>query len=276
MGTGEGVSALSDHRSPLLNRPIRVVVFGGGPVLERGVKQFLCRLEEHRDIEFLGAFCQPGKQSSSVVTKDILRRRGLLGLPLILVQLGRTLGPILRAPRAELKLTRAIARIGDRIYAVPDIHHPEVLEKVHSLAPDLGLIYGSPVLKPALFEIPTLGTLGIHHGKAPEYRGKKTTFWAMYNGEHTAGVTIQKINAGLDTGEIVKQAEVTIGDRSYRAVCKELEELGVDLYLQAIVEVKRGAAIFTPQMGTKKKLYRDPKIADILRFAWRQLSRRFV
>jgi methionyl-tRNA formyltransferase len=147
---------------------------------------------------------------------------------------------------------------------------------VRSLAPDLGLLYGSPILKPELFEIPTLGTLGIHHGKAPEYRGKKTTFWAMFNGEKTAAVTIQKINAGLDTGEIVKQGEVTIGRRSYRTVCRELEILGLELYLQAIIDVKQGAASYSPQLGKKRKLYRDPKFADIVRFTFRQLKKRFA
>jgi methionyl-tRNA formyltransferase len=125
-----------------------------------------------------------------------------------------------------------------------------------------------------LFEIPVLGTLGIHHGKVPEYRGKKTTFWAMFNGEKTAGVTIQKVNAGLDMGEIAKQGEVSIGRRSLRSVWNELEKLGLDLYLQAIVEVKQGTASYQPQVGKKGKLYRDPKLGDILTFWWKQFNRR--
>jgi methionyl-tRNA formyltransferase len=114
--------------------------------------------------------------------------------------------------------------------------------------------------------------LGIHHGKVPEYRGKKTTFWAMYNGEETAGVTIQKVNAGLDTGEIVKQGAVLIGRRSLPVVWNELETLGLDLYLEAIVEVKRGVASYQPQTGQRGKLYRDPEFGDILSLWWRYFS----
>src|SRR5215475_8648418 len=150
----------------------------------------------------MGAFCQPGAQTFPTIIGDLWRRRGLLSLPLLLVQIGRTIGRFLINPRTELRTNSKIAGLSDRIHSVTNIHNAEVLERVRSLAPDLGLIYGSPILKPELFEIPTLGTLGIHHGKAPEYRGKKTTFWAMYNGEEAAGVTIQKINAGLDTGEV--------------------------------------------------------------------------
>jgi folate-dependent phosphoribosylglycinamide formyltransferase PurN len=272
----ENCSAVTAHRSFIPHRPIRVVVFGGGPVFESGMKQFICRLEECPDIVFVGAFCQPGSQTFLTIIGDLWRRRGLLSLPLLLVQIARTIGRFLINPRAELETGRTMTQLSDRIHSVTNIHDAEVLERVRSLAPDLGLIYGSPILKPELFEIPTLGTLGIHHGKAPEYRGKKTTFWAMYNGERTAAVTIQKINAGLDTGEIVKQGEVTIGRRSYRAVCKQLEKLGIELYLQSIIEVKQGTATYTPQVGTKRKLCRDPKFADILRFTCRQLKKRFA
>jgi folate-dependent phosphoribosylglycinamide formyltransferase PurN len=258
-----------------VHHPIRVVVFGGGPGLERGLKEFICRLEDCRDIEFLGAFCQPGEQSIWATVKDLWRRRGFLALPLFLVQLGRRTGQFLIDPRAELKLNRHIARLTDRIHSLPNIHHEAVLTRVRSLAPDLGLVYGSPILRAELFTIPSLGTLGIHHGKAPEYRGKKTTFWAMYDGEPTAGVTIQKINAGLDTGEIVKQGEVTIGHRSYRAVCKDLEILGLELYLNAIIGVKHGTALYSPQVGKRRKLCRDPRFADLIRFTWRRFKKNF-
>ena len=163
-------------------------------------------------------------------------------------------------------------RLSDRIYFVRDIHAQEVLGRVCALAPDLGLIYGSPILKPELYEIPALGTLGIHHGKLPEYRGKKTTFWAMYNGEQTAGVTIQRVNADLDTGEIALQGKVPIGHRSQQAVWKELETLGLDLYIQAILEVKQGTASYRPQVGKKGKLYRDPKLCDTLTLWRKQFS----
>jgi methionyl-tRNA formyltransferase len=199
----------------------------------------------------------------------------VLALPLLLAWIGGEIGQFLLQPRTELELNRKLKQLSDRIHFVSDIHAQTVLEQVRALAPDLGLIYGSPILKPVLFEIPRCGTLGIHHGKVPEYRGNKTTFWAMYNGEETAGVTIQKINAGLDTGEIVKAGEVCIGHRSRRAVWRELEALGLELYVQAILEVKVGTAVYRPQVGTKGKLYRNPKLGDLLSFWGKQFKRRF-
>jgi len=257
-----------------MKRPIRVVMFGSGPELNPDAKQFLCRLEEHPEIEFLGAFCQSQSQSLRAVFIDLWKRRSWLAFPLFAIWIINKAMGFLLHPRDEIVLQRSLEKISDRIHFVTDIHAQNVLEQVCALEPDLGLIYGSPILKPELFEIPSLGTLGIHHGKVPEYRGNKTTFWAMYNGEPVAGVTIQKVNKGLDTGSIVKAGQVSTQGRTYQEVVHELETLGLDLYMQAILEVKHGTAGYKPQTGAKGKLYRNPKPGDFLKFWGRQIRSR--
>lgn len=259
--------------NPALNRPIRVVMFGSGPELNPDAKQFLCQLEEHPEIELLGAFCQAGGQSAAAVFTDLWRRRGLLSVPLVVAGFFKKGIRYVFDPHEYFMFKYKLKSMENRIHFTPNIHRPQVLEQVKSLDPDLGLIYGSPILKPELFEIPKLGTLGIHHGKLPEYRGNKTTFWMMYNGEEYAGVTIQKVNKGLDTGTIVKTGEVKAYRRAYQTVFHELEALGVELYIQAILEVRHGVAEFKPQSDTKGRVYRNPKLGDFIRFWGRQLKR---
>lgn len=249
-------------------------MFGSGPELNQDAKQFICRLEEHPEIEFLGAFCQAQSQSVRAIFMDLWKRRRWLAFPLFAISVINKAARFLLHPREEIAVRRNMEQISDRMHFVPDIHAQNVLENVCALGPDLGLIYGSPILKPELFEIPRLGTLGIHHGKVPEYRGNKTTFWAMYNGEAVAGVTIQKVNSGLDTGTIVKTGEVRTQGRTYPAVVYDLETLGLDIYLQAILEVKHGTAEYKPQTGAKGKLYRNPKPGDFLKFWGRQIRSR--
>jgi folate-dependent phosphoribosylglycinamide formyltransferase PurN len=266
---GQATSAGTESASgPMQTEPIRVVLFGGGPLLEPGVKQFIVRLHEHPEIHFLAAFCQSEGRTPAAVIRDLWRRRGWLALPLLLLMVAEAVARFSAQPRWERRLNRKLAQLAGYLHFVPDIHSPAVLEHVKRLRPDLGLIYGSPILKPSLFQIPGCGTLGIHHGQVPQYRGKKTTFWAMYNGEATAGVTIQRVNAGLDTGEIVKEGGVPTAGRSYRAVWRDLEALGLELYLEAILAVKAGTAAYRPQSGPKGKLYRDPALADLWRFWW--------
>ena len=268
--------AITDCAKPVRSgtdsqRPIRVVMFGGGPVLERDVKQFLVRLEDHPDIELLGAFCRSAGQSVADVVANTWQRRRWLAPAVLWLQLLGIVAQWLRRPRQEWALRREMGRLNGRIHFIPDIHDEVVLAQVRALAPDLGLIYGSPILKPALFEIPAYGTLGIHHGQVPQYRGKKTTFWAMYQGEPVAGVTIQRVTAGLDTGQIVRSGEVSIGRRRYGTVWREVLALGLNLYIEAILQVRAGTAVYRPQTGPKGKLYRDPKPGDIVRFWWRRI-----
>jgi methionyl-tRNA formyltransferase len=95
----------------------------------------------------------------------------------------------------------------------------------------------------------------------------------MFNAAETAGVTIQRINDGLDTGDIVRQGEVPIGRRSFQAIWKDVESLGFDLYIQAILELKNGTAGYQRPVGKQGKLYRDPKLADVVRFWLRRYIR---
>jgi folate-dependent phosphoribosylglycinamide formyltransferase PurN len=258
---------------PIEGRPIRVVLLGGGPGLERGVAAFLCRLEEHPEVELAGAFFQSPGESFAAVLGDLWRRRRWLAPAVLGVQLLGALRRRLRAPATERELRRGVRRLADRLHHVPDVHAEEVLDRLRALAPDLGLVYGSPILRTELFELPTCGTLGIHHGKMPEYRGKKTTFWAMYRGEETAGVTIQRIGKGLDTGAIVKQGAVTIGRRSHARVWDDVEARGVDLYLEAVLDIKQGTATTRAAAGRKGKLFRDPKLKHLVRFYRRRWTR---
>jgi methionyl-tRNA formyltransferase len=184
------------------------------------------------------------------------------------------MGRFLSQPRKQIRLEREVRQLSNRIRFVPDIHAADVLDRVRALAPDLGLVYGSPILRSELFEIPSLGTLGIHHGMLPEFRGKKTTFWAMYNGEAAAGVTIQRINTGLDTGAVVNQGQVPIGRSSYRAVWRRLEALGLDLYIQSVLAVKSGIAEYRELEYGNSRVFKDPSARDILAFWYRQVRKR--
>jgi len=197
---------------------VRVVVFCSGPLLEHGVKEFLCLLEEEPGIDLLAVLCQSQGRGPFAIFVSVVARRGLLAIPVLLVQGGTAIARWLSNPRRELILSNRMKCLWHRIEFVTDLHDPAILRKVRDLAPDLGLVYGAPILKPALFEIPHSGTLGIHHGRLPDYRGKKTTFWAIHNGEREATVTIQLINAGLDLGAVVKEGSVPIGTMSYGKV----------------------------------------------------------
>ena len=255
-----------------IDRSIRVVVFTSGPDLEDGLRELLCQLESHADTALMGVIWESEGTTLADAWKDLRRRRGVLAPLLFALDAARRARRRLR-PARQKRLGAVLNQIADRVHVVADMHADPVLEKIRALAPDLGLSYGSPILRPALFEIPSRGTLGIHHGKLPEYRGKKTTFWAIYCGEAYAGVTIQRLTPRLDAGEIVCEGRIRVGRRTLGAVWRRLEALGVALYLQAILAVRDGRADFEPPRGAQGTLFRDPTPRDIAVFWLRWLSR---
>jgi glycosyltransferase involved in cell wall biosynthesis/folate-dependent phosphoribosylglycinamide formyltransferase PurN len=256
--------------STVLGRPIRVVYFGG-PYLQPGALRFAAMLDAHPDVQIVLGLCEAEGAGLRMRWRNLWRRRGLAAIPVFLLELVVEGWRFVRHPRASVEMRRRARRAMSRFVTVPDMHAAEVLERVRAVAPDLGVIYGAPILKQELFEIPPLGTLGIHHGRVPTYRGKKTTFWEMYHGEPAAGVTIQRINPGIDTGDIVLSGDVPIARKSYSRVWQEVEDLGCRLYLDAVLAIRNGSARFTPQVRSafRTPLFRQPKIGDILDF-WRR------
>jgi hypothetical protein len=252
---------------------LRVVVFTGGAVLEQDCLEFIARVEAEPRLQLVGVFCEARSAGVSGVMRDLWRRRRWLA-PLLIAQraLRRTVR-MMTSPRAELARQRTLKRIGERVHFVADLHAVSVLSRVAGLGPDLGAIYGGPILRPELFRIPRYGTLGIHHGRLPHYRGKKTTFWAMHNGEETVGVAIQRIGSGLDRGDVVRDAVLRTGRLPLPLVNRRLETLGFDLYIEALRSVHEGTAAFRPQAAASGPLYKDPRPADIVRFWFKYLVR---
>jgi folate-dependent phosphoribosylglycinamide formyltransferase PurN len=254
-------------------RPIRVVFFGGA-YLQPGAKRFVAMLEANPDIELVLGLCEGPGSGLRHRLANLWQRRGLFAIPVLTTEIAGQCLAFLREPRQWLVLHGRSARAKSKIRSVADVHAQSVLDQLRELAPDLGVIYGGPILRPAVFDIPRLGTLGIHHGRVPAYRGKKTTFWEMYNGESEAGITIQRVGAGLDTGDVVRKDSVPIGRKSYGRLWREVEELGCEVFIAAIVDMKHGRATLTPQSPARGPLYRQPTAGDLLRFALRRLLRR--
>ncbi len=107
---------------------------------------------------------------------------------------------------------------------VADFNAPETVSRLQSLQPDL-LVYagGRDILRQPLLDVARHGCIGGHYGRLPEVRGMATVEWSVMLGLAPT-VAIQRINSGIDTGNIIMQAKVplvagdtytSIRDRSY-------------------------------------------------------------
>lgn len=156
-----------------------------------------------------------------------------------------------------------------------NIHEPGILEYLSRWKPDIGISIGAPVLKRPLFSIPTSGTLNVHLGKVPDFRGAPPGFWELWHGANEIGATIHWVDDGLDTGPVVGSASAPIYEHdTLERVESRAAELGRALLADALREVAAGRGEGSLQVGAGRT-NRAPTIGQ--RFAlWRRRSLRRI
>ena len=92
-----------------------------------------------------------------------------------------------------------------------DLNAQEVIDAVSATNPDFLLSFqAGQILRRALLSVPILGAWNVHFGSLPRYRGVAPIAWAIINGERATGVTLHRIDPGVDSGAILATAEVPI------------------------------------------------------------------
>lgn len=101
---------------------------------------------------------------------------------------------------------------------IRQINSPAFAAQLRRLNPDVLLVTAAPILKPEIFEIPRLATLNVHRGIAPAYRGERNLFWALANNDFdNLGVTLHRIDRGIDTGPVLKYGYPALDPRDTEA-----------------------------------------------------------
>ena len=121
--------------------------------------------------------------------------------------------------------------------------------ELRALRPDLIAVaaYGQ-ILPKAILELPRLGCLNVHTSLLPKYRGAAPIQWAILNDEPETGVTIMKMDAGLDTGDILTQAATLIrGEDNAQTLHDRLGKIGAELLVSTIRDHVAGKITPRPQ-----------------------------
>ena len=126
---------------------------------------------------------------------------------------------------------------------------PQFIEHIRALAPDLIVVaaYGQ-ILPQALLDVPRFGCLNVHTSLLPKYRGAAPIQWAILNGDSETGVTIMKMDAGLDTGGIVSEERTAIGEEdNAQTLHDRLAQVGGALLVRTIPDYISGKIEPRPQ-----------------------------
>src|SRR5579863_4499509 len=153
---------------------------------------------------------------------------------------GRGLG-LVASPVKEsaLKLSLPIAQ-PDRIKT-----NDEFRAQLTALKPDAIIVVGYGRIIPQwMLDLPPFGNINLHASLLPKYRGAAPIQWAIANGETVTGVTTMRIDAGLDTGDILLQHELPVtSEDTAETLAPGLAAIGSDL----VVETLRGLQAGTVQ-----------------------------
>jgi methionyl-tRNA formyltransferase len=165
------------------------------------------------------------------------------------------------------------------------VYQPETLkgdEPAHLLAApaaDLFVVvaYGK-ILRPHVLAIPRLGCVNVHGSVLPRWRGASPVQAALLAGDAETGVSLMKMDAGMDTGPVYRSVSTPIGPHEDTAsLSARLALLGSDLLLASLLGIESGALVPVPQddarATTCPKIAREDGRVDFTRPA-EELARR--
>ena len=152
---------------------------------------------------------------------------------------------ILTAPPAKVEAEKN----GIEVWQPNSLRTEEALEKVRSYDPDLIITaaYGK-ILPKDMLDLPKYGCVNVHGSLLPKYRGAAPVQWSILNEDEKTGITIMKMDVGMDTGDILTQADIVIGDRIHTPeLMAKLADLGADLLIQTLPGYIDGSIKPVPQ-----------------------------
>ncbi len=128
-------------------------------------------------------------------------------------------------------------------------NNSEFRVQLAAIRPDAIIVVGYGRIIPQwMIDLPRLGNLNLHASLLPKYRGAAPIQWAIASGESVTGVTTMRIDAGLDTGDILMQREIPIGpEDTAETLGPKLASMGADLMVETLLGIENGQVRPIPQ-----------------------------
>lgn len=148
---------------------------------------------------------------------------------------------------------------------------PGFLADLQALQADLFVVIAFRMLPEAVWQMPPKGTFNLHASLLPRYRGAAPINWAVINGDKETGVTTFFLKHEIDTGDIISQEAITIGDDECAGLVHDrLMQLGARLTLKTVDDIVAGTVTPLPQDAIAgREVSAAPKIfKDTCRIDW--------
>lgn len=128
------------------------------------------------------------------------------------------------------------------------LKNPDFLKELKLLNADLQVVVAFRMLPEVVWGMPALGTINIHGSLLPQYRGAAPINWAVINGEKETGVTSFKLKHEIDTGDILLQERMSIGENETAGELHDrMKEIGAQLLVKTVKGIVNGTIKEIPQ-----------------------------
>lgn len=133
--------------------------------------------------------------------------------------------------------------------------------------PDLFVsIGGNQIFKQKLIDMPTHGTVNLHTALLPKYRGLMPSFWVLKNNEKYTGVSVFFVDTGIDSGPILVQKRVEIGNRTQEQLIKHTKQIGMECIIESVDKIMKGNYELIPNPAEEMTYFTFPTKEDVKEF----------
>ncbi len=147
------------------------------------------------------------------------------------------------------------------------INNIDSVNKIKFYKPDLLVsILGNQIFKEPILNLSSKGVINLHTALLPKYRGLMPSFWVLKNNEKKTGVSVFFVDKGIDSGPIIFQEEVDIGDRTQEELINFTKKIGMQAIATSIDLIYNNKVQILENDDSKMTYYSFPTREDVLEF----------
>lgn len=161
----------------------------------------------------------------------------------------------------ESRIKRYAQSVGIEVLQPVRLRDEAFVDRLRELNPDLGIVVAFRMLPEIVWSLPRLGTINLHGSLLPKYRGAAPIHWAVMSGDTTTGVTTFQLKHELDTGDLLRQAELPIPPTATTGqIHDEMMLLGAQVLRKTVDDIIAGNCTARPQAGLSIAPTEAPKL----------------
>lgn len=167
----------------------------------------------------------------------------------------------------------AAAELGVEVIRAAKVNDPAFVARLADLKPKISVIAGySSIFRHPLFTVPQHGTINLHAGPLPFYRGGSPLNWQIINGEPEIGISVIQVDVGIDTGDVLAERRFRLGrDDTIATVHESANKLFPDMVLEVLERIAAGTLVPRRQDATQARYWHQRNDGDGL-IHWRDMS----